>query len=457
MQQLLYGSADQIPGRPTGGWGVLHQSPDLTPDTAQRLVKLASVEMTPTVPQFPSQQDLANRPPRFRLDFVQGEYAACRSVEAGTDHTGRPGNVVSHCARISPVDGVRPVDWFFSPGWLTPFGPRAIAEAVLPAELVPAGGWEATAAWLRQHDSTRLSRLRWIADVGLELLLQGRSLVLKAPTVTETARWASVLTWLLSSQLAGLVPLRIGEDERSIGEHTGLPSVIVGVTGDAGSAVPPGMQVLDTTWELDALAAERAGVWTLPTGGSHPARPATAIAADLAYASPDVARAVFDKRDELVDRFHGVRPDLQPLDAWLLLQLAWLSTPGAQDIAREDPIRHLLAAFDDEVLAWPEVTTLAAEIGHEPPVPTDAEERLMPDALPADPYADPAPGEPPAADPVRDAVLAAVQLTRAGVEVEELLASGTLLFNLERRSDQHQAALRAIARVLPPSSEGVTL
>ena len=444
MQQLLFGSADQIPGRPTGGWGVLHESPDLAPDTAGRLVRLATVEMAPTVPQFPSQQDLAGRPVRFRLDFVRGEYAVCRSVEAGTDHTGRPGNVVSHCARIAPVDGVRPVDWFFSPGWLAPFGPRAIADAVLPAELAHAGGWDATAAWLREHDSTRMSRLRWIADVGLELLLQGQRLVLKAPTAAEGARWASVLTWLLDAQVASLVKLRIGEDARSIGEQIGLAPVIVGLTGDADPAALRGVPVLDTTWELDALAAERAGAWTLPSGQSFPARPATAIASDLAYALADVARAVFDKRDELVNRFRAADGDLQALHEGLFLQVAWLSTPGAQDIAREDPIRQLLAAFDDEVGAWPELVALAAEVGEQPLPPA-----------PADPYGEPDPAEPPAVDPVREAVLAAVLLTRAGVEVEELLASGTLLANLEGHSDQHQAALRAIARVLPPPSEGV--
>ena len=146
----------------------------------------------------------------------------------------------------------------------------------------------------------------------------------------------------------------------------------------------------------------------------------------------------------LVNRFRAADGDLQALHEGLFLQVAWLSTPGAQDIAREDPIRQLLAAFDDEVGAWPELVALAAEVGEQPLPPA-----------PADPYGEPDPAEPPAVDPVREAVLAAVLLTRAGVEVEELLASGTLLANLEGHSDQHQAALRAIARVLPPPSEGV--
>ncbi|NHB85050.1 hypothetical protein G7085_11690 [Tessaracoccus sp. HDW20] len=146
----------------------------------EALLRLTSVSMTSGLPQFPSSEQLAARPVRFRLDPSGDAYAACRSIEAGTDHTGRPGNVVSHCALIPAVPQARPVDWFFADGWVAPYGPRQVATATPPTALAPPGGWEDTAGWLRA-DPQRTARIRWIVDVAFSLLLDQQRVLLVAP------------------------------------------------------------------------------------------------------------------------------------------------------------------------------------------------------------------------------------------------------------------------------------
>lgn len=437
QQQLVYGSADQIAGRSVGGWGVLHASAPLTPDIQRRLLALTSVSMPAVLPQFPSAGQLAARTVRFRVDPGPDASAACRSIEAGTDHTGRPGNVVSHCALIAPVAEARPVDWYFSPGWVSPYGPRQIADAVPPSELPVPGGWDDTARWLRD-DPSRIARIRWIVDAACALLGEGGigRILLISPSAQEAARWASLVSWLLHPDAAGRMRIRIGEDARSAVEQLATPPVLVSVTDPLDPSTIRGLPQLDVTWQLDAAVANASGKWELPGGGSVPVTEFSGLVTDLVYADPVIARAVFAKRDELVTRHLSAGHPASAAPQLLLLQAAWLSTPGAQELARVDPIRHLLDALTDEQRGWDEIVALASETGG------DVDVYAMPPE-PVDPWHV---DEEPAG--VEAAVIAAARLGAEGVDIETMLASGRFVEIIEHQPEHQRQALREIAAAL---------
>lgn len=464
MQQLIYASADQIPGRQVGGWGVVHSTPDLTPTTSQRLQALTSVALPSTMPQFPSAQQLAARSVRYRVDPVGTQAFACHSVEAGTDHTGRPGNVVSHGALLPVVASLRPVDWFFSEGWATPYGPRQIADARLASELPAPGGWADTAAWLHA-DPSRIERLKWIVDVASTILLSTQRLALKAPTLAEAARWASVVSWLLDAATANQVRIRIGEDQATAVEQLEKVPVIVGVDIDLAPGSLRGLPVIDTGWQLDAERALTGGRWELPIGQSFPASGLTSLAADLVFADDQVAAAVFERRDELIARFRAEGNHLLVAHEITFLQAAWLCTPGAQALAREEPIRHLLAALSPSVRGWEEFTALAREIGEpaeadEPEPSLDLYAMAVPSADVDEPtgavdvYAlpvqtvDPFQVDEPSA--LEAALIAAGHLGKAGVDVEALVLEGHVAERIAEAPSEQQGWLRDLAAVLEP-------
>lgn len=445
MQQLIYASADQIPGRQVGGWGVVHGTPDLTPVTSDRLQALTSVALPSTMPQFPSAQQLAARSVRFRIDPEEGQAFACRSLEAGTDHTGRPGNVVSHGVLLPSAAGLRPVDWFFSPGWAAPYGPRQIAEAQLSADLPAPEGWAATAAWLRE-DPGRIERLKWIVDVASAVLLSTQRLVLKAPTVAEAARWVSVVSWLLDAGTANQVRIRIGEDQVTAIEQLETAPVIVGVDIDLAPGSLRGLPVLDTTWQLNQEQTLSSGRWELPTGPSFPAAALTGLAVDLVYSDDEVAAAVFERRDALIAKFLAEGNHLLVSHELLFLQAAWLTTPGAQDLAREEPIRHLLDALGPKVQQWDEFAALAREAGAQDAEP-ESEPSIDVYALPAQPV-DPFQIEEP--NTLEVALIAAARLGKAGVDVEALVLAGRVVERIGEAPAEQRGWLRDLAAVLEP-------
>lgn len=429
--QLVYGSADQIAGRLVGGWGVLHATSDLTGEAQRSLLRLTSVALASSLPQFPSAQQLDERTVRFRINPSRDGMDACHSIEAGTDHTGRPGNVVSHCARIPTDKGLRPVDWFFSASWVRPYGPRQIAEARLPDQLNRPDGWAGTAAWLRE-DPSRAARIGWLVDVTISILLTGQRLVLKSASVTEAARWVSMLSWLLDAGTANQVRVRLGEDSRTVTEQLKDTPVIVCVTDASAPATLQGIPVIDTDWMLEPDDEAQQRCWRLPTGQSFPASPVGGLVTDLVYAEQSVADQVFARRDDLIARFLDEGPGFQIEHEREFLQLAWLATPGAQVLARDEPVRELLAGLDPRVRDWDEVVALAAEVGETPA----AEKHLDVYALPAEP------------DALTAALIGAAKLGAEGLNVEALLLDGTLTQHIDEHPEARRPWLRAIAAVL---------
>ncbi len=403
MEQLLYGSADGIAGRPGGGWGVIHASDGLEPAVRDRLASLASVHLPQTMPQFPSAEQLAARSRRFRArPTTDGGLDLCTSVEAGPDHTGRPGNVISHCVHVALDGSWRSADWIHADGWVLPFGARQLAEVRLPDRLEPPSGWAATAAWLRS-DPERIQRARWVVGAGVRMLQRQGRLVVQAATAADGAHWVSAILWMLDPTSAALHQVLVGEDLRSMGELRPTGKYVVAFGDDV--TVPEHLHAIrvDTT---------RAGDDD-PDWGQ--------VVADLLLAPDEVAADVLARRDELVDRYHDEAAG-EPFPLVQALQVAWLTREGAHNFGQDDTIRAIVDSVGPTVARWPELRRLAAtlpdrsgspaspvddayDVPHDPSAYELADEHWDEDATEDDATVERTPAEPPAT--VTDAAIEA--------------------------------------------------
>ncbi|NLE97505.1 MAG: hypothetical protein GX596_05890 [Propionibacterium sp.] len=351
MDQLLYGSADDIAGRATGGWGVIRETPGIEPSRRDRLSSLASVYLPQTMPQFPSAMDLERRSRRFRSRPLDDGAAVCMSVEAGPDHTGRPGNVISHCAAVEPRADLRTIDWFFSPGWVLPHGAGQVARAELADALEAPSGWSSTADWLRA-DPMRILKARWVVSAGVAALQGERSRLLIVAPTEEGARWLSAILWMLPPDVADAFQLLVGEDARTMAEQQPTSQYIAVIGPDV--VVPGGLAggVVDTTGE-----GGDEGLWGQ-------------MLADLLLQSDDVAADVFARRDELLERYKTDGAG-EPFRMAHALKVAWLTRPGGQNFGQERAIRDMLAGVGPTIRRWPELRELADFVGVEVETPSD--------------------------------------------------------------------------------------
>lgn len=343
MDQLLYGSADGIEGRTSGGWGVIRTTPGIDPTRRDLLASLASVHLPQTMPQFPSAQDLARRSRRFRSRPMGPEVAICMSVEAGPDHTGRPGNVISHCAAVPLRRDLRTVDWFFSPGWVLPHGAQQVARATLSETVAAPAGWPATAQWLRD-DPMRILKARWVVSAAVAVLQRGATLLVVAPEPEEGARWLSAILWMLPPGTAARYPLLVGEDARTMAEQRiPVPHIAV-IAPDVDVPESLAGNVVDTTGQ-----GGDEGLWGQ-------------MLADLLLQSDEVAAQVFARRDELLER-HEREGSGEVFLIAHALKVAWLTRDGGQNFGQEEAIRQLLDAVGPSIRRWPELRTLEEFVG----------------------------------------------------------------------------------------------
>ena len=345
MEQLLYGSGDDIAGRTQGGWGVLRVTPGVSAERVAELQKLASVQMPTTMPQFPTADQLATRPRRFRAEPSGDGFAVCMSAEAGVDHTKRPGNVVSHCAWVERSASLRVTDWFDAEGWVLPWGPRQVRDATLPEQLTPPAGWPTVAGFLRSNPE-QLQLARWVVSAGVAKLLTRQPLIVKTRDVRAGVHWVSAMLWRLDSDWGREWSIYLGEDRDSLTRLAPKGLFIAVVAPD--TAVPERM--LDGVVDATGQPAEHEA-WGQIVG-------------DLLMAPDDVAASVFEHRDALVDRLwkEAQGDSFTSLQA---LKVAWLSRPGALLLGQDDAIRELVGGVGERVRAWPELRNLAANVGED--------------------------------------------------------------------------------------------
>lgn len=348
MQQLLYGSADKIEDRPAGGWGVIRESDGMSERSRQALTGLASVQLATTMPQFPSSEQLASRPRRFRSQpGPQGTCYVAMSCEAGSDHTGRPGNVVTHAAVVPTPDTTRSAEWFFANNWVLPFGAREVSKAGLPPELTTSPGWSATSQWL-SSDPARLARARWAASKAVEKIFASTPVLFVCTTLAEGAHLIALVQWLFSAGYIGQFGVRIGEDAQSLATlQKGMPYLV---------AVTPEVQIPQQLhgWVVDVTGPMTDGAdWA-------------ADFAELLTQPAEVAVPVFSSRDELYFRAHSALKN-ESFTSQQALTVAWFSRDDAQITGQEQVIERLLSGIGPTASLWPEVQQIAASLSSSGP------------------------------------------------------------------------------------------
>ena len=131
--QLTFTSFD---GGGGAGWQI-KESTGLSPTEIERLRAGIDARLDAGVdlPRFPSADDLEGFPRRLVFDadphhLGDGTMVWWHHAPAGVDGSGRPGNVFTHVLvghhgpdlgdQTGTSPGARPIDWWRSPGWLTP-------------------------------------------------------------------------------------------------------------------------------------------------------------------------------------------------------------------------------------------------------------------------------------------------------------------------------------------------
>lgn len=365
-QQLTYGSADRIEGRVGGGWGVLRRSAGLPPEVEQRLIEGVSVSMPSTVSAFPDSQELRNRPIRFRHrpDSLPGHSLVWHSVEAGRDHTQRPGNVFTHAARLAIGANARAIDWYASPSWLAPYGADEVQAAVPGEDVVPVKpGFAAVASWFHSGLTAHTSALPWLVDAIMAGLAENRAILLKVRSSADAAGWIGLVSWLFTDFIAARFSYSTCED--------GTPADQLGTLGLDLLAVTNGdpkdsgrLRLLDTTWQVESAPDARS--WQVSTG-AVPRTPWSSMAMDLVWLDPTFAETVLELRDRLAPSVAHLAGG--PFEgAQVALRLSMISVPGVVIAGREQALNKVLASLPPEAAEMDVVRALLRErrVGSEP-------------------------------------------------------------------------------------------
>lgn len=206
--QLSYTSFDTA--EHTGGWQVKETSADLSTDEVQALTAGVRTVFRPAepMPAYPTPEQLARGPRRLaygRLDRQRAGY--WHTVPAGSDSTGRPGNVFAHTMidRSAADRSERPIQWWRSADWLCPYGPTAVAAAALPAA-PPAPGTAVTkasvVAFALDPDTWRLATLFVLLDAVAAAMAGGPPVVLGVESAESAAQWIGLVSFLMSAGTA---------------------------------------------------------------------------------------------------------------------------------------------------------------------------------------------------------------------------------------------------------------
>lgn len=207
--QLSYTSFD-TPGQPGGGgWQVKQALGGLDEAETALLRDQVSTQFDAGVqlPAFPTPQQVAELPRRMVYGPLGTVASAIwHTAPAGTDASGRPGNVFAQMLldrSRSQVAGGRPIELWRSPDWRTPFGADAVRETTLGAEVPRPGGVITTAAvteFLLDPQAFRLPVLSVLLDACRQAMNGGPPVVLLCASVDRAAMWIGAVSCLMSPE-----------------------------------------------------------------------------------------------------------------------------------------------------------------------------------------------------------------------------------------------------------------
>ncbi|MDT4994071.1 MAG: hypothetical protein QOH97_3963 [Actinoplanes sp.] len=198
-----------------GGWQ-FKQDSGSTP--AEREWTLPDVPTTQDLPEplsrYPGPDELAAIP--RRMAFIAGDDMLpaflVHSVAAGPDATRRPGNVFSQVLldrdltdELAGEKPVRPIEYWRSPMWLTPYGHDAVRSAHVDEDLPPQlGGGVVRDRIIAsfKEDPASANRITELLDA-TDAALAGRTkVVLIVGDPDDAARWIGILSFLASPPTA---------------------------------------------------------------------------------------------------------------------------------------------------------------------------------------------------------------------------------------------------------------
>jgi hypothetical protein len=202
-------------GDAVGGWQ-FKQDSGSTP--AEREWTLPDIPTTLDPPQplsrYPSPDELAAIPRRMAFTAGDGALPAflVHSVAAGPDATRRPGNVFSHVLldrdladELAGEEPVRPIEYWRSPIWLTPYGPEAVRFALVDENVPPERGGTVVRDRIIasfKDDPASANRITELLDATDAALAGRTNVVLIVRDPEEAARWIGLLSFLASPPTA---------------------------------------------------------------------------------------------------------------------------------------------------------------------------------------------------------------------------------------------------------------
>lgn len=204
---LIYTSFDDGSGT-GGGWQVKDVSGGI--DSAEREVLTAWVatrfDLVPALDRYPTPADIENRQRRLMYAKVSGGAAYWHTVEAGTDGSGRPGNVFAHVVLDREIDApeppFRPIEVWRSPSWLMPYGPvntrAATVESVDLPEFGDAVTRDRVIDFLLDASVFRQNTLQVLLDAVVHSWDGGAPVVLLVEDSASAALWIGAVEYLMS-------------------------------------------------------------------------------------------------------------------------------------------------------------------------------------------------------------------------------------------------------------------
>ncbi|PXW31298.1 UNVERIFIED_CONTAM: hypothetical protein DES50_10564 [Williamsia faeni] len=185
--QLIYTSFDDGSGT-GGGWQVKDQVGDMTVSDVDAMTAriVTKFDVDPPLPQYPTPADIDDRPVRLAYDVIgTGAGVYWHTVAAGTDGSGRPGNVFAHVVfddayRAQPA--LRPIELWGSPDWLRPYGAQEVRAITLHGDhLLRTGGVitvRSVLGFLLNPKIYRLGVFQVLLDAVYDAMAGGRPVVL---------------------------------------------------------------------------------------------------------------------------------------------------------------------------------------------------------------------------------------------------------------------------------------
>lgn len=309
--QLAYTSFDAAGS--VGGWQVKETSGGLTPDETQLLLAGVRTVFRPVEPSpaFPTPEQLEQGP--RRLAYCRTEQAGAafwHTVPAGSDSTGRPGNVFAHALLDrTPDPRQRAIELWRSPQWLRPYGAAAVARAALtdveptPGEVVTK---DSVVAFALDTDTWRLATLFGLLDAVAGALDGGPPVVLGVESADSAAQWIGLLSFLMSPGTATHLSFSTFDRADQLSPHD--CHVVSAVPIADLAAVPSGMVAISET-ETVSLG-ELGGEPHRTAGGHSVAVTPWSAMAQVALLDPGSARRLLDDIDGIADqvRDDGLHP-----------------------------------------------------------------------------------------------------------------------------------------------------